>query len=311
MGIPDFFGQLLGTVPPGAPSRPERNVGSLAQMLGVPLAVLGSCRPTYHTFTIPKHSGGSRTIQEPDPDTKALQRLLLRRVLSRSTLHRCSTAFRRGRGIVENALPHVGKGVVLHMDMKNFFPSTRESRVRAAFRTQGWDEDTAALLTGLCCLEGGLPQGAPTSPMLSNIVNYRLDCRLAGMARSNSPGCGGVSYTRYADDITFSFGADVRGSVVTDFINMTRRVLHANGYRLHPAKTRVMRRHQRQVVTGLVVNESINLPRPLRRKLRAIQHRFMTGGDVTLTPEQMAGWIGMLRLVENGKNALRHDRALA
>jgi hypothetical protein len=225
---------------------------------------------------------------------------------------------------------------VLRFDLCDFFPSTRAERVRQYFRRIGWNRPAAKLLARLCTHEGGLPQGAPTSPRLSNLVNYRLDARLAGMAAK----LGGV-YTRYADDITISFpdegpaggrsmehvGRDIHTGrrapsaklernadtirYVTSFV---RKVVEEEGYRLHRRKKlSVRRRHHRQVVTGLVVNDGVNLPRSTRRWLRAVAHRARLARQTpsgavdspsgtarkkpTLTSAQLEGWSALESMI--------------
>jgi retron-type reverse transcriptase len=267
--------------------------------------------PQYREFTIPKRSRGTRRILAPEPELKSLQRRILYRLLTRLKAHPAAMGFERGRSIVTNARAHCGQAVVMRFDLVDFFPSTRAARIKAYFRRIGWNRPAAALLARLCTYDGGLPQGAPTSPRLSNLVNYRVDARLAGMAAR----LGGV-YTRYADDITLSFAGDDRDKVhwVQRFV---RRVVEAEGYRLHRRKKlSVRRRHHCQVVTGLVVNDRVSLPRPVRRWLRAVEHRArmsrpgtlasyqpLTGKPLkrpTLTAEQLAGWRALRTMVEQG-----------
>jgi retron-type reverse transcriptase len=281
-------------------------VAELARRLGVSVQELRSVEPVYRPFTIPKRSGGTRQILAPDERLKALQRRILRRLLRRLRCHPAAAGFERGRSIVTNALPHLGKPVIVRLDLKDFFVSTRAARVRKYFRTIGWDREAAWLLTRLCTHGGGLPQGAPTSPRLSNLVNHRLDARLAGLAayagptQFRNPRTGGpvvgpqvrveATYTRYADDLTFSFDSD-DPKRIHDLIWRVRRIVEQEGYTLHlRKKLSIRRRHQRQVVTGLVVNERVNLPRATRRWLRAVEHRLARGEVATLTPAQFAGW---------------------
>ncbi len=191
---------------------------------------------------------------------------------------------------------------------KDFFPSTRAARVQRYFRAIGWNRAAAGLLLRLCTHEGGLPQGAPTSPRLSNLVNFRLDARLSAMAARL-----GAVYTRYADDITISFADGDHGKLhyVQRFL---WRVAQDEGYQLHHRKKcSVRRRHQRQTVTGLVVNQRVELPRPVRRWLRAVEHRSrshepdaladyvpLSGRPVpqpTLTAQQLGGWRALRAMI--------------
>ena len=272
---------------------PRFRIDDLATRLGVPADELRRARPRYGTFTIPKRSGGVRTITAPDAATKALQRRILRQLLATLPVHEACHGFERGRSIISNAGPHVGRPVVVRMDIEDFFASTATQRIRRFYRVIGWDRESARILTGLTTLNGGLPQGAPTSPRLANLVNVRLDARLAGLAASN-----GARYTRYADDLTFSFDADVHDRIRA-VIRATKRFLAHDRYRLHEGrKLRIRRQHQRQLVTGLVVNRRAGLPRPRRRWLRAVEHHLRAGRPATLNEAQLTGWRAFELMVE-------------
>jgi hypothetical protein len=290
-------------------------VDELARRLGLPEDELRAMEPVYRPFSIPKRSGGTRHILAPEDTLKAIQRRILHRLLRRLRCHAAAAGFERGRSIVTNALPHVGKPVLVRLDLKEFFPSTRVARIRKYFRTIGWDREATWLLVRLCTHRGGLPQGAPTSPRLSNLVNHRLDARLARLAAYSGPphyrnprtggrvigpgNCIRATYTRYADDLTFSFDAD-DPKAIHDLIWRAQRIVEREGYRLHLRKKLTIRRpHQRQVVTGLVVNERVNLPRATRRWLRAVEHRLARRGGATLTEAQLAGWRSLQQMISN------------
>ena len=185
-------------------------------------------------------------------------------------------------------------------DVRDFFPSLTADRVDAYFRRVGWDAEAAALLTRLTTHEfadgrRGLPQGAPTSPRLSNLLMHKVDYTLGRFAERL-----GGAYTRYADDLAFSLPDDDRYAV-TDFLRTARGALKKAGLELHPGKTKILRRHQRQMVCGLVVNDRLNLPRETRRRLRAALHRRKTTGTATLTDDQLRGWAGVLAMVARGR----------
>ena len=280
------------------------DIAELARRLDLPAQALKRQRPDYHLFTIAKANGGVRNIHAPSDALKQMQRTILRRLLARLAVHPAAHGFEKGRSIVTNAQAHVGKAVVLRMDIQNFFNSTGTSRVKKYFRAIGWNEPAAKLLVNLCTYQGSLPQGAPTSPRLSNLVNYVMDVRLTDLAASLSThsaayesGTASVAYTRYADDLTFSFATDDRQAVQLA-IYATKQFVGDLGYRLHQKKKlRIMRRHDRQIVTGLVVNDVVNLPRAVRRRLRAVEHHIKAGRAATLSLGQLAGWHAMENMI--------------
>ncbi|HSB09684.1 MAG TPA: reverse transcriptase family protein [Blastocatellia bacterium] len=282
MGFRDFINRVFDT---GESRDQGLGVDELARRLGLSEDALRNLEISYHQFGTSKRSGGTRIISSPNRELKSIQRRILHRVLKRVPVHPAAVGFERGRSIVTNALPHCGKAIVLKMDVKDFFGSTGAHRVRELFERLGWNRKAAGLLTGLCTYEGALPQGAPTSPRLSNLVNARMDARLAAVTRKL-----GAAYTRYADDLTFSFAEDRRREC-NQMIRISKLVLRDFGYQIHTRKKlQVRRRHQQQIVTGLVVNAAVRLPRHTRRWLRAVEHRQATARPGTLTPAQLEGW---------------------
>lgn len=238
----------------------------------------------YWWHRIPKANGEKRILYSPNPLLKKFQRLLLRKLFARLPVHPAVKGFRRKESTATHARLHTGKTVVVRIDIEDFFTRTSQSRVYDYFRFLRWDSTTAWLLTHLCTYGQGLPQGAPTSPILSNLVNYRMDARLAGLAKRSN-----ATYSRYADDIIFSFTEDNR-RFIRGVIRRVTRILTETGYRMNRSKLRIMRQHNRQVVTGLVVNKKVQLTRKTRRWLRAVEHRLKNGQQASLTKEQLAGW---------------------
>ena len=267
-------------------------VEELARRLGVSERELTALSPSYSTFLIPKRSGGQRQIHAPSPELKLIQKLILHRLLLRLRAHPHAVGFERGHSIVTNAVCHVGQAVVAKLDIVDFFASTTAKRVTAYFRFIGWNREAASLITKLCTHNGGLPAGAPTSPRISNLVNYGLDARMAALAKTV-----GATYTRYADDITISFTQDDKEDIKT-VLSGTRLILDELGYRIHVRKKRrIQRRHQRQEVTGLVVNAKVQLPRVTRRWLRAVKHRAEAGGQPTVNSAQLLGWAALEQMI--------------
>lgn len=238
----------------------------LAGLVGYDLFYVMACcyaqDRMYRRFAIPKKAGGQREITEPLPSLKEIQRWLVDHLLYRVPVSRFAKGFVPGRGIKENARFHQRQEIVLSLDIKDFFPSISRRQVNRLFLSLGYSRSVSATLAYLCTFEDALPQGAPTSPALSNIVCGHLDRRIAGYVLRM-----GARYTRYADDITISgtFG-------VGPTIRFVRRVLDECGFMLNEAKTRVMRQNRRQEVTGIVVNERMRAPREVRREIRQVLH---------------------------------------
>ncbi|MDY7012579.1 MAG: reverse transcriptase domain-containing protein [Cyanobacteriota bacterium] len=236
----------------------------------------------YIRFNIPKKTGGERLISAPMPRLKQAQHWILSNILEKIELHDDVHGFRRDRSILTNAQPHVGAEVAINLDLKDFFPSISYRRVKGTFRAIGYSE-AAATLFGLLCTEAEtvrveldgktyyvalgerhLPQGSPASPALSNILCRRLDRRLSAMATEL-----GFTYTRYADDLTFS----ASGESLRQLCNLLRRtesIVAHEGFAINEDKTRIMRRKSSRVeVTGIVVNEFPNCDRQTLKRFRA------------------------------------------
>lgn len=268
-----------------------RSVEQLATWLGYSPEDLRSLKPSYREVTVPKQRGGHRVLHIPDDETRALQRRIHRRVLSGLRSHDAAFAFEKGRSIVENAKCHQGAALVHCVDIKDYFSTTQAWRLEAYFRRVGWNRDSARLLTSLCTYNGALPTGAPTSPRLSNLINFYLDEQLTLLAKRF-----GGRYSRYADDLTFSF--PVSSTPVGMVTDRTTRILKVLGYSLNHRKTRTKRQHQQQRVTGLVVNRTVNVPRKNRRTLRAALHRIKYGKKATHSAEYLEGYKRFIEMVK-------------
>lgn len=212
----------------------------------------------YRKFKIPKKSGGVREIAEPLPSLKEIQKWILKEILYKCKTSEYSKAFSPGSSIKNNARFHKSQELVLSLDIKNFFGSLKYRKVRSLFQRLGYSNGVSTMLANLCCLEGNLPQGASTSPMLSNLLTYNIDKRISGFIKKY-----GIRYSRYADDLSFS-GKFEPGSI----IKFVRKVLAEEKLLINYKKIRLMHRHQRQEVTGIVVNQHMQVPINLRKKLR-------------------------------------------
>jgi RNA-directed DNA polymerase len=244
----------------------------------------------YVRFKIAKKTGGERLISAPLPKMKAAQHWILDRILEKVPMHAAAHGFRRGRSIVTNATPHVGTDVVINLDLKDFFPSISYRRVKGVFQALGYGEAIATILALICTeatteeieLDGRtyfvatsdrhLPQGAPTSPAITNLLCRRLDKRLANMALAQ-----GFAYTRYADDLTFSASGDATRQIC-NILKHTQNIVTHEGLTVHPDKTRVLRKSQQQEVTGIVVNEKLTIDRATLKKFRATLHQIDKDG---------------------------------
>lgn len=270
----------------------------LARRLEMTEAALKGFRPRYTRFGIPKRGGGSRRIDAPDAATKKVQRAIDRRVFSGVRLHSAAMAYVPGRSFVHHAAKHADRAVVVSMDLENFFGSIKRWRVEALARWLGWDEVAADRIADLCTLDGSLPQGAPTSPRLANILSIPMDRRLAGLARSR-----GATYSRYADDLVFSFDADEQG-VVHEVVHIAKLIIWESWdfeMEVHHKRKLHIRRAgcNRQEVCGLVVNDGPpRLPRETRRILRAMRHRLQNYVGADTTPMQLKGWESLEHMIQ-------------
>lgn len=249
-------------------------------------AIAAARHSHYDSWSAFKPNGrGERKIDAPDKQLKRLQRWLLRHIVYRHACHEACHGFRRKRSCATNAKAHLDNGVgpqsenrlhgthVLGMDITDFFPSIKLARVLEIFEQLGripesdlFPPEVAQLFAELATLNGALPQGAPTSPALANLAASNMDCRLNGLA--NFYRC---RYSRYADDLTFS-GARHPLSHLRKIVPF---IVEREGFRLNKEKTRLLGRHRRQSITGIVVNSGTpNPPRSRYRKLRAIVHNF-------------------------------------
>jgi retron-type reverse transcriptase len=270
-----------------------RGPAEIARVLGMELQGLSDLVPGYKEVYIAKKRRGRRRLLIPDTTLKRIQRRLLHRLLRRLRAHPAAMGFEAGKSIVHNARVHVRQAVLIKMDVVDFFPSIKATSVEAYFRRVGWNAAAASLLTRLVTYEDSLPQGAPTSPRLSNLVHFAFDARMERFVRFRHG-----AYTRYADDISISFPLDyprrIRGT-----IQYARRLAKYFGLRIHVrGKLRILRSHQQQRVTGLVVNQKAQLPRSKRRLLRAIEHHLRTDRATTLTEAQLKGWRALQEMID-------------
>lgn len=215
----------------------------------------------YHRFQIPKRLGGMRTVSAPVGELKTAQWHVASWLVEHAHPTKSAHGFIIGRSPVTNASQHVGRAVVVSLDVDGFFPSIGFRRVEGVFRVAGLSRGAARLL-GLLCTEPGadgsvsgrvLPQGSPASPAITNAICRKLDRRLRGLATSVD-----ATYTRYADDVTFSADRPIDAE---GLVRAATGIMHGEGFAVRHEKTEVAMRHERQMVTGIVVNSGLSLPR--------------------------------------------------
>jgi RNA-directed DNA polymerase len=284
-------------------------------------------RTHYTNFVVPKKSGGQRKLSAPHRQLAAAQHWILANILQKLPVHEAAHGFVLGRSTVTNATPHVGSCVVVNADLQDFFPTITFARVDGLFRSIGFSPAVATILSLLCTesprevvrLSGTiyhaatgprvLPQGACTSPMISNLIVRGLDRRFTKLSEKL-----GWRYTRYADDLTFSCLAEPNPSLGY-LLARIRHICEDEGFAVNEAKTRILRRSRRQEVTGIVVNDQAGVPRPTVRRLRAILHQARNSGLAAQNRDAhpdfrayVAGMIAYIEMVNPRQGGrLRHE----
>lgn len=228
------------------------------------LSMSNSQRNFYRHFTIPKGNGKTRKIAEPLPMLKEVQHFILHNILLKVPCSVYAKAYKNGASLKGNAKFHRNQPVLVKLDIKDYFPSLHESRVYYLFHTSlGYSKSLSMLLTKLCTLNKGLPQGAPTSPYLSNLLTSDMDDAIYRFCAEN----GNLRYTRYADDISIS------GDLDPHFvISEVSKIVVAYQLKINKEKIAVARQHNRQIVTGIVVNKKLQAPKDYRKSIRLEMH---------------------------------------
>lgn len=256
----------------------------------------------YYKTKIPKGNGEERELSVPDEFLKAIQRKIAQKLLCYEEVSPHATAYVYGSSTIRNARQHIGQHIVLKLDIKHFFDSIIYPVVKEkVFPANRYSENNRILLTLLCMNNGVLPQGAPTSPIISNIIMKDFDDVLGEWCQQRA-----IRYTRYCDDMTFSGEFEPR-----EAIEFVRCELRKRGYFLNDKKTTVVRDGQKKVVTGIVVNEKLNVSSTYRRKIRQTVYyckKFGTAshmkkqndtGDEKLFLQKLLGKINYVLSVDN------------
>ncbi|AMN41909.1 reverse transcriptase domain-containing protein [Rhodoplanes sp. Z2-YC6860] len=274
------------------------NLTGLAYLLGCRAQQLGYYiykRPLitqYRTFEIPKRRGGTRTIAAPSTNLKIIQRNLAKELDALFTFKSCVNGFVTDRDIKRNATTHVGERFVLNIDLENFFGSINYGRVFGLLSKppHSLNRTVAAAIAKACTLNDALPQGAPTSPVISNLICAKMDSELLRFAAANR-----CKYTRYADDLTFSTNRTsmpfataskaADGKTYCEINASLRTIIESNGFQINTNKLRLRDNTARQEVTGLIVNERVNVKRRFIRETRAMLHAWRKFGLLAAAAE--------------------------
>lgn len=240
------------------------DVEHFSLLLGIENEVLcrmiNSPEKFYREFTIKKRNGGERIITAPYPSLMSVQQWIYKNILLRTTnFQPQAKGFVPGLSILDNAIPHLKRSQVLKMDITDFFPSIGINRIIRIFKKLGYHHKLAYALAALCCYHNRLPQGAPTSPILSNIVMRHLDRRLDGLSKRFN-----LTYTRYADDLTFS------GEYIPlKFIEYVQLIIENGGFIVNLGKTKLLQKNAKKIITGVSITSGIpTIPKKLKRRLR-------------------------------------------
>lgn len=213
----------------------------------------------YHEFVITGKRGKSRTICAPSRSLKMRQRWILDHILYKIPAAECCEGFVKNHSIYTNAKKHIGYDQSLNVDIKDFFPSITQDRIVLLFKEIGYSTDAAMYFADICCHDKKLPQGAPTSPYLANLVCREMDRQLLEFAGGYN-----LVYTRYADDMSFSGNCEI-----SEFYEKIQSIISKNGFRINLGKTRIYKGRKRKIITGIIVKEdSLSVPRDYKRKLR-------------------------------------------
>lgn len=245
----------------------------LSGLIGVDEAVIVRIAQTpetfYRNFEIPKRLGGTRTISVPSPTALTIQRWVLTEILSKLDIHSRSFGFVPKRSVVDNAREHLGQKVHLKLDLKDFFPSIKFNRVMKVFLSAGYPVSIAYFLARICCVNKSLPQGAATSPTLSNLVAKRLDIGLAAYSSERD-----LTYTRYADDLTFS-----GDKISSTEISQISYIINQQGFYLNEKKTLLLGEKSKKIVTGVsITSGKLALPRRTVREIKLETYHLIKNG---------------------------------
>lgn len=239
--------------------------------------VVANVERHYDEYKIRKKAGGYRPIEAPDYMLKDIQRWIYLNILCKDTsIKDCVHGFipksmnkDKVRGVLTNAAPHAGHDWLINIDLRNFFHTVKLDKVKDYFSSLGYEDEVVKTLTALCTYKSRLPQGAPTSPMLSNIIASTMDVMMLKYCNKR-----GIVYTRYADDLTFSANSDVEVPPVEDIY----KIVYLNGFKVNRMKTKVRYKGCRQEVTGLTVTNGVHVSQRFKKEILRELHFYKKFG---------------------------------
>lgn len=245
----------------------------LAMLLGIQAnifaSIVANTESFYYNFEIPKRSGGTRTISAPYPVLLNAQKWIYDNILNKIKVHDNAKGFIKKTSIADNARVHLDRNFILKMDIENFFPSIKMNRIISIFRNLGYTKKISYYLSSICCLRGVLPQGAVTSPCLSNIIAKRMDARITGLATRFA-----LNYTRYADDFTLS--GDILPPKIIDYIE---KIVNQEGFLINKTKTNLIGKGKQKIITGISISSGeLKIPRESKRQVRQNVHYILKNG---------------------------------
>lgn len=289
------------------------SLDELAKILKTPKKILTyilykkKVENSYTTFSVHKKSGGQRNINVPSKELKDVQRNIVKVILTQQNIFQfknniksnISHAFTKDKSIITNAEIHKNKRFVLNIDLEDFFKSFHFGRVQGYFeknKSYLFPKNIATVLAQLTCYNGSLPQGAPSSPIITNLICNILDMKLLKIAKKYK-----LDYSRYADDLTFSTNNKNFDKKSEEFFNQLEIIIKQSGFKINPQKTRLQFKQSRQIVTGLVVNKKVNITREFYKNTRAMANSLYKTGAFTIN-----GTKGTLKQLEGRFSFINH-----
>ncbi|MGV2875894.1 retron Ec67 family RNA-directed DNA polymerase/endonuclease [Macrococcus capreoli] len=275
----------------------------------------------YISFSIPKKNGEERIIHAPNEQLKFVQKKIQQLLQIRNdeiynTLNvenKIVHGFVPEKNIITNARIHRNKKTVINIDIEDFFQSIHFGRVRGFFEKDkyfGLSKEVALIIAQLTCYKGHLPQGAPTSPIISNLIAKILDLRILRICKKYK-----LDYTRYADDMTFSTNEDFTSKKLEKLLSNLEKVLNDSGFKINTEKTRIQRNNLRQDVTGITVNEKLNVNKDYIKKTRAMAHSLYKNNEFYIedyqgTIEQLEGRFSFINQLDKFNNNISKDMSI-